>query len=162
MANEYLATYLNDHLAGSVVALELLEHLAEAYPDTPAARVLTELRADIAADQQELKALMDRLQVTESLPRKAASWLAEKLSELKLRLDDLSGGPLRLLEGLDALAAGIEGKRALWWALSAATSVAPELQGPDYVHLAERAEEQQGRVEVVRLESAKAAFKAAP
>ncbi len=29
MANESLATYLNDHLAGSVVALELLDHLEE-------------------------------------------------------------------------------------------------------------------------------------
>lgn len=28
MADEHLATYLNDHLAGSVVALELLDHLA--------------------------------------------------------------------------------------------------------------------------------------
>jgi hypothetical protein len=27
MAHEHLTTYLNDHLAGSVVALELLDHL---------------------------------------------------------------------------------------------------------------------------------------
>jgi|RhiMetdeSRZDD1v2_1073273.scaffolds.fasta_scaffold609614_2 hypothetical protein len=31
MANKYLATYLNDHLAGSVAAIELLEHLEAAY-----------------------------------------------------------------------------------------------------------------------------------
>ena len=31
MVNEHLATYLNDHLAGSVAAIELLEHLQAAY-----------------------------------------------------------------------------------------------------------------------------------
>ncbi len=29
MGNEILATYLNDHLAGSVMAVELLDHLRE-------------------------------------------------------------------------------------------------------------------------------------
>jgi len=33
MANEYLATYLNDHLAGSVVALELLAQLKATHSD---------------------------------------------------------------------------------------------------------------------------------
>ena len=31
MAIEHLATYLNDHLSGSVAAIELLEHLQAAY-----------------------------------------------------------------------------------------------------------------------------------
>jgi len=35
MGNEHIATYLNDHLAGSVVALELLEHLEAAHDNTP-------------------------------------------------------------------------------------------------------------------------------
>jgi len=33
MANEHLATYLNDHLAGSVVALELLDQLEATHYD---------------------------------------------------------------------------------------------------------------------------------
>jgi len=37
MDNEHIATYLNDHLAGSVVALELLEHLEAAHDNTPLA-----------------------------------------------------------------------------------------------------------------------------
>src|SRR5438067_2160325 len=37
MGNEHIATYLNDHLAGSVVALELLEHLEAAHDNTPLA-----------------------------------------------------------------------------------------------------------------------------
>ena len=33
MANEHLATYLNDHLAGSAVALELLDQLEVTHSD---------------------------------------------------------------------------------------------------------------------------------
>ena len=33
MANEHLATYLNDHLAGSVVALEVLDQLEATHSD---------------------------------------------------------------------------------------------------------------------------------
>jgi hypothetical protein len=158
MANEHLATYLNDHLAGSVVALELLEHLEAAQAGTALERFLADLRADVAADRQELEALMDQLHVAASRPRRATAWLTEKATELKLRLDDPAGGALRLLEGLEAVEIGIAGKRALWRALAAAAEVVPELQGVDYARLEQRAEEQHRRVDVVRLDTAKAAF----
>jgi hypothetical protein len=38
MAEKYLATYLNDHLAGSQVGHELGEHLEGAHAGTPLAR----------------------------------------------------------------------------------------------------------------------------
>src|SRR4051794_8504151 len=120
MAEKHLATYLNDHLAGSEVALELLEHPERAHAETPVARLAAELRADITADRRELEALMARLGVVTSRPRKAAAWLAEKVTELKLRLDDPRGGALRQLEVFDAVSIGIEGKRLLWRALGPA------------------------------------------
>ena len=158
MANENLATYLNDHLAGSVVALELMEHLASAHAGTSLERFLIELRADVEADRQELQDLMDRLEITESSPRKATAWLAEKAAQLKLMVDDRSGGALRLFEGMEALSLGIEGKRALWRALVIASEDQPELKRLDYTRLIQRAEEQRGRVEGVRLDAARAAF----
>src|SRR3954469_10704598 len=103
MSEAYRASYLNDHLAGSEGALELLEHLERAYSGTPLARFAADLRAEIAADRGELEALMARLKVGVSQTRKMAGWLAEKASELKLRLDDKSTGALRELEVLDAL-----------------------------------------------------------
>ncbi|HKP87667.1 MAG TPA: hypothetical protein VJZ26_16320 [Blastocatellia bacterium] len=158
MGNEHVATYLNDHLAGSVVAIELLEHLEAAHPGTPLERFFAELRADIEADRQELEAIMGRLGVAESRTRKATAWLTEKITQLKLRVDDPAGGALRLLEGLDALAIGIDGKLALWQALTAAAENAPELRVADYKKLTERAVEQRSRVEVLRLEAAKKAL----
>lgn len=161
MSDDHIATYLNDHLAGSVVAVELLEHLEEAHADNAIGRFVAELRADIEADRRELEALMDRLKVDRSLARRATAWLSEKVAEIKLRVDDPTGGPLRLLEALEAVEVGIEGKRALWTALAAAAEDAPHLRLLDYERLKQRAVEQQQRTEEVRLIAARKALGAA-
>ena len=158
MSHEHIATYLNDHLAGSVVALELLENLEEMHDGTPAGQVLAEVRADVTADQQELKALMVRLDVSESRIRKSTAWLAGRAAELKLRVDDPADGALRRLEALEILELGIGGKRALWRALAVAAEAEPALRLADYDHMARRAEDQRARVEQLRLEAARAAL----
>jgi hypothetical protein len=158
MNDKHLATYLNDHLAGSSVALELLEHLESKHAGSEIGRFAAALRADIAADRRELEELMRRLHVDESRTRKASAWLTEKLTELKLRLDDPKGGSLRLLEIFDALSIGIEGKRLLWRALANAAGDASALGSVDYERLIRRAEEQRSRVETVRLDAAKEAL----
>lgn len=158
MANEHMATYLNDHLAGSVAALGLLAHLESAHEGTPLAQFFAELQADIKADRQQLEILMERLNISESNTRKVTAWVAEKFTELKLKVEDPSGSALRLLEALDAVASGIEGKRALWLALIAAAESVPNLRGTDYERLVQRAEEQRHRLEEVRLQAARAAL----
>jgi hypothetical protein len=158
MPNESLATYLNDHLAGSVVALELLDHLAEDGAGTAEASTLAGVHADIEVDRQELEAFMVQLGITVSAPRKATGWLVEKLSELKLHLDDAGDGALRRLEALETIALGIAGKEALWDALAAAAEEAPELGALDYTRLGQRAEAQRAVVESLRLLAAKEAF----
>ena len=161
MANEHLATYLNDHLSGSIAAIELLEHLESAYAGKELERFFAALRKDIEADRQELERLMERLEIAQSRSRKAGAWIAGKFAELKMRLDDSARGPLRLLESLEAVELGINGKLALWRALIAAVEIAPALRGVlDYQRLAGRATEQIERVELHRLEAAKAAFTA--
>jgi hypothetical protein len=119
------------------------------YAGTPLAKFAIELLAEIEADQKELKGVMARRGVAESRPRQAAAWLTEKLSELKLRLDDPSAGGLRRLEILEALSLGIEGKRLFWLALATAAEAAPELGGTDYGRLVGRAEGQRRSVELL-------------
>lgn len=158
MADEHIATYLNDHLAGSEAALELLEFIKAEQDGTSLERFIAELRADIVADRQELEVLMVRLSVSQSRTRRATAWLGEKVTEIKLHLDDLAGGPLRMLEALEALALGIHGKWSLWQALAAAAEDAPALLVLDYKRLIERAEDQRLRVEALRLETARKAL----
>jgi hypothetical protein len=156
--NESLATYLNDHLAGSVVALELLDHLEEDVAGTARASLLAGVHADIMADRQELEAFMAQRGIAVSAPKKATGWLVEKLSELKLRLDDAGDGALGRLEALETVSLGIAGKQALWDSLAAAAEDAPELNGLNYPRLGRRAETQRGVVEGLRLHAAKEAL----
>ncbi len=158
MADDYIATYLNDHLAGSVVAVELMENLETVYAGQPIADFIAKLRADIEVDIRELEDLMGHLQISESRTRKASAWLTEKFTQLKLRLDDPTHGDLRLFESLEALSLGIEGKRSLWLALSAAAELSPQLRIADYQRLQQRAKEQRARVEEQRLELARKAL----
>jgi len=156
MANKELATYLNNHLAASVTALELLSSLETAQANTDIARFASELYEEIKAEQQELENLMERLQIAKNKPRQVGGWLAEKLTQVKLRFDDTEDGALHLLESLELLLIGIEGKRGLWRAL--AHVAVPGLQVSQYEQLATRSEGQQQRVEMMRLAAAKTAF----
>jgi hypothetical protein len=158
MSVQHIATYLNDHLAGSVTAIELLTHLAEKHAGGPVGTFATTLRAEIEADQRELKGIIEKVGVGAGVVRTAVAWLAEKAARLKLAADDPAGGALRLLESLEVLSLGIEGKRCLWLSLEAASSGNPALCGPDYGRLVRRAEDQRTRVESARLDAARVAL----
>lgn len=158
--DQNLATYLQDHLAGSVVALELLEHLERAHAETELAAELARLRAEITADRSVLEDLIARFGATPSRPRQAAAWLGEKLAQLKLTLDDAAAGAMRLFEGLEAVSLGIEGKRGLWQILGVLAPANPLLQGLDYAELTRRAEAQRGQVVQLWLSAAQPALAA--
>ena len=158
MADEHLATYLKDHMGGSTAAVELLRHLEAAHAEDHVGSFAAGLRAEIETDREELRTLMERLGVDESRLRKASGWLGGRFTELKLRLEDRSAGDLHLLESLEVLSLGIEGKHGLWRALAAAAQEAPSLQVADYERLAQRAVEQRNLVEGMRLEAARKAL----
>jgi hypothetical protein len=153
-----LTNYLNDHLAGSVGALELLDRLIDTYRDKPLENFFQGLRDDIRHDQEQLKELMQKLGAEESAVRKAGAWVVEKLSRAKIDLDEAAAGETGLLLALEALVLGITGKRSLWRALQAASRAMPQLARLDYVGLEKRAIEQCERVEAKRLEAARTAF----
>ena len=156
---DQLSDYLNDHLAGSVAAVELLDRLVETYTAKPLERLFRELRDDIRADQGQLEELIAKLGIKESTVRKAGAWIAEKISRPKIDLDADSKSDLGLFLALETLVLGITGKRSLWRALGAASRAVPELARLDYSGLDKRAIDQCERVEARRLEIARAVFK---
>jgi hypothetical protein len=161
MPDRQIREYLNHHLAGSVAGLEALERLEAAEKGTPMARELSDLRTQGIADRRVLEELMARLKVTESETEKATAWFGEKLSRMMLPLKEGKQGDLHLLLTLEALALGLEGRRALWLALSAAAQETTALAGLDYQLLVRRAEEQRARLEKLRLEAARKALRQA-
>jgi hypothetical protein len=159
MSEAHLAVYLHDHRAGAVAAVELLTHLERVHAGTPIAPFAAALRTEIEADVRELEGLMSLAGISPSVARNAAAWITAKFAELKVRIDDPTDGALRLLESLDTLALGIDGKRALWMALAAVTDQIAALSGVDYARLTRRAETQRGVVEVQRVSAARAALR---
>jgi hypothetical protein len=154
---EALAIYLNDHLAGSVAAIELVEQAIRVQEGTPLARFLHGLGEDIKADQDTLRDLLSRLGASESRLKQAGAWLTEKASRLKLGGAE-EGTALARLETLETLSLGILGKLALWRVLRAIAPRHHELAGFDFVRLEQRAAEQHDEVEARRLEAARDAL----
>lgn len=159
MSNSQLPTYLNDHLGGSVMALELLDHLIDSRKDAPLAATLVDVRAEVQADQKVLQRVLQGLGESESVIRKAAGWLAEKAARLKLSGSGLEDDSLELLEALETLSLGIEGKRGLWRALSEVARDVPSLVEVDFAQLVSRAEAQRSVVERERLVVARQALR---
>jgi hypothetical protein len=141
-----------------VAALELLDRLCRLSSAGHRQQLFVSLRKEIEEDQQVVKLLLRSLGGKESKIRKAAAWLSEKVGEAKLALDDSGNGQLRLLEALEALGLGIQGKAGLWRALRAASSQEPEIAKLDLAQLERRADDQFQRVDAERLQIARAAF----
>lgn len=160
MTADVLAIYLNDHLAGSVAALELIDTLAEQVSGQPLAQTLRGLRREVSADQETLRELIGRLDAGESNVKRAAAWLSEKAGRVKLALAAREHPALARLEGLEALAMGIQGKRGLWRALAQVAEQDARLEGPSYGELEVRAVAQHEIVERERLAAAREALAA--
>jgi hypothetical protein len=157
VSRDALQTYLNDHLAGSVMAIELAERTIRENEGGPVAARLSPLVEQIREDQTVLKGVIERLGTGESSLKKAGAWLAEKAGRVKLGGTD-EPGELSRLEVLEMLTTGVHGKRALWRALRVVAFSYEELRGLDLDLLERRAVEQQDELEAMRLEAAKAAL----
>ena len=156
MPNEALETYLNDHLAGSVSAIHLLERAVDEHANTALGPQLAELLAAIREDQEVLRGLMTRLGYSEHSLKQAGAWLAEKAGRLKV--GGSHDNPLARLELFEALSLGIHGRLKLWRALRAVLPRHPQLQELDFPELDRRAQEQHDLVEGWRIEAAEAAL----
>jgi hypothetical protein len=115
-------------------------------------RALAEVCAEIEADRETLKAVIDRLGVGKSKLKPLAAVLGERLGRLKLNGRLCGYSPLSRLDELELLQIGVTGKRRLWRALE--HTHAGDLQGFELDALAERATEQLRRLEALHLKAA--------
>ena len=156
-ATDALTTYLNDHLAGSVAAIELLEALASDGRGTPLEQRLDRMIADIREDQYVLRDILARVGGEESRVKQASAWIGEKLGRAKLRLGG-ENEALGRLESLEALALGVQGKLGLWRTLGALKARDPRLGAYRFDELEQRALAQYRLLEEERLAAASAAL----
>ena len=156
LETDLLATYLNDHLAGATVGVELARRAKGANEGTSLGRFLGELETEIAEDRATLQAVMAQLGVGKDRFKVAAGWLAEKAGRLKPNNRLFGYSPLSRVIELEALALGVEGKRSLWDALRALED--PALTEFDFAALIERARRQRDQLHERRLTAAREAF----
>jgi hypothetical protein len=151
-----LDSYLNDHLAGSISALELISHWVQLHEGKPLGAFFSNIEAEVRADQKTLRDLMDSLGIEESNLRKAGAWAAEKAGRARLMIAGDESGSLGLVLTLEGLIMGITGKKLLWRSLVAANL--PNASRWDFAELQRRAERQIERVEAERIRAVRQAF----
>ena len=151
-----LDSYLNDHLAGSISALELIAHWADVHKDEPLGSFFVETQREIKADQETLRDVMRTLGVEESKVRQAGAWAAEKVGRARLIIAGDEPGSLGLVLTLEGLIMGVTGKKLMWPALAAAKL--PRLNSYNFEQLQRRAELQIERIEAERIRTVSQAF----
>ncbi len=150
-----LPTYLQDHLAGSVQAIELLEMIRDRNPEKPLGHFAADLLLEIKEDRETLLELARKVGPGASSVKEIAAWAAEKFGRLKLRHGKTASG---VFEALEYLQVGIHGKWAMWRVLASLASTDARLQGTDFDRLAARAGNQHARIDKVRLSIARDAL----
>jgi hypothetical protein len=153
-----LSIYLNDHMAASTGAVELVRRAASSNRGTHYGDTLAELRTEIEEDREALIAIMGRLGVGVDQARNALGWVAEKVGRLKLNGQLTGYSPLSRLEELEILELGVTGKLLLWESLGRAA--AGDVSEAELARLADRARTQRERLERLRLDAAAEALDA--
>jgi hypothetical protein len=149
-----LGTYLNDHLAGSTVGLELAKRARGSNEGSEYGEVLERIATEIAEDREALQKLMDAFEIKRDRPKMLGAWTAEKFGRLKPNGRLLSYSPLSRLIELEMLALGITGKLSLWEALSQVAGEDSRLDPAELTRLSERAERQRAEVWKLRQRAA--------
>jgi hypothetical protein len=152
----FLGIYLNDHLAGSTTAIEMVRRASEQYKGTPLGDFFAAIGVEIERDRDTLKAVMAANGVEVQRYKLAAAWVAEKAARLKFNGALVRRSPLTPLVELETLAVGVHGKESLWRALRA--NAPDDAAGARFDELIERARSQREDIEQQRLEVGKRAL----
>lgn len=109
---DLLGIYCNDHLMASTGGVELVSRMLGEHRESPYAARLEELLAQLREERSALLTMMKALGIPVRQYKQVATWLAEKVSRLKLNGRLLSRSPLSSLIEFEFIANAVLGKRA--------------------------------------------------
>ncbi len=150
--------YLNDHLAGSAAAIELVTDMRSNNEGNPLGDFLAWLHGEIESDKASLERLMQQVDAPASTVKQVGAAAAEKLGRLRFSERVTGSSALSRLLEMETLSVGISGKLGLWLALKEVAPSRPELVVAELEHLAERARQQLDQLEPHRLVAAREAL----
>lgn len=158
MRDDLLTIYLNDHLAGATLGVELVKRCLGENAGSALGAFLRELLEEVEEDRAVLEGLLRRLGRRADPVKKAGAWLAEKVGRAKLNGSLFAYSDLSRVEELEMLLLGVRGKRALWVTLRALPEADSRFGVVDFEALERRAERQLEQIERYRLEAVRRAF----
>jgi hypothetical protein len=158
MAHKAMDGYLNDHLGGATMGVNLAGQIAELVEDTPLAGVMTRLHGEIEEDRATLVDVMERLEVDRNPIKQATGRVAELASRLKFSGATSGDRDYGVFMALESLALGVMGKRSLWTALAQVAGEHAPLAPVDLDGLIARADAQYATLEQERLAAARRAL----
>jgi hypothetical protein len=151
-----LATYLNDHLAGSTTGRELAKRTLSNNRGTQFEPVLERLHGQIVEDREALLEIMRAVGAREDHLKTIAAFALERVGRLKPNNSLFSYSPLSRMVEFEGLVLGVTGKLACWRALQQLGDA--RLADFDLELLAQRAIEQRDGIEEQRRKAARLAF----
>lgn len=152
-----LGIYLNDHLAGATLGVELARRLRSSNRgDAEFGEPLARICGEIEDDRESLVRLMERLDVGRDPVKPLLAKVAERFGRLKPNGRLRGYSPLSRVLELEVLSGLIGGKMQLWNALE--QSLGERLDGFDFHALAARADRQGQEVEDLHLAAARRAL----
>ena len=151
MAGKSMDVYLNDHLAGSTLGLDLAKQIESHGAGTPLGEVMATLVPQIEEDREALIDLMDRLDASENPVKQATAWVTEKASRLKFSGLSSGDAEVGIFMALESLTLGVAGKLSLWTVLKDVAPNHPQLATVDLDRLIERARSQHHTLETERM-----------
>jgi len=156
-AERLLGIYLNDHLAGATLGVELARRLRSSNQGDPKmGGPLARICVEIEADREALERLMERLEVGRDQIKPVLAKVAERLGRLKLNGRLLGYSPLSRVLELEVLSGLVGAKMQLWSALE--QSFGETLEDFDFGDLAARADSQGRRLEDLHLAATRRAL----
>lgn len=153
---ELLGIYLNDHLTGASVGVELARRSAKGQLAAHRRAELSLLAEEVEEDRGSLVRLMTSLGVPVQKHRVAAGWAVEKLGRLKPNGTWVHRSPLSDVIELESLRLGVEGKLCLWRLLRQLANTDTQISVVDLDDLEQRASAQIEMLEAMRREAGEA------
>jgi hypothetical protein len=151
-STEWLDGYLNDHLGGANLALELATETRRRNEEESLGQYLAWLAMEIEEDRGTLLAVMEHLGSSPSGLKQATGRLAERVTRVKFQAPVGVHALANELLELETLLMGIHGKQAMWETLGQLARSEPRLATFDFEHLTGRAANQLRSLNAHRLE----------
>ncbi|GAA0941704.1 hypothetical protein GCM10009554_33560 [Kribbella koreensis] len=149
-----LATYLQDHYAGSAAGIELFKRAADQQTDPVVRTALAKMVQEVEEERTALERYLAAVGAKPDQLKNAGAWMAEKLSRLKPNGELLRRSPLSDLVELETLRIAVEGKAAGFRTLRALADEEPHFDAAELDSLLTQVAQQIEDLEALRMATA--------